>query len=376
MNKTYVYKLYKSDKLSAQHKIINISGIIYNHCIALHKRYYKLYKKSLNRYTLQKHITKLKKQNKHEFWKQVPSQSIQDITDRIDKGYQLFYRNLKHKIKAAPPSFKKVKKYKSYTLKQAGYKLLDDNKIIIGKKKYSFWKERELEGNVKTVTIKRDNLGDFYICFSLEVEDVNINRVMTGKSAGFDFGMKTFLTVSDGSEVESPLFSTKYSKQVAKLNKSLAKKKKGSGHWKKIKYQLAKVYKKITNSRKDYFFKLSKSLTETYDYLFLEDLNMKGMQKRWGRKISDLSFATFVNILKYQATKNGSVVNKIGRFFPSSKTCYECGNINKELQLKDRTWICSSCGVEVDRDLNAARNIQREGASSLSLDTVRLALAS
>jgi len=124
--RTYKYKLYKTKKDKYIHNIVNISGIIYNHCIALHKRYYKLYGKHLNKFQLQKHLTKLKKKDRYAFWKKAPSQAIQDITVRIDNAYKKFfdYAKGKTKLRVSPPTFKAVKKYKSYTLKgKVGYKL-------------------------------------------------------------------------------------------------------------------------------------------------------------------------------------------------------------------------------------------------------------
>ena len=203
--KTYCFKLYKAKRNRKLHKVINIAGIIYNHCIALHKRYYRLFKKSLNIYKLQKHLTKLKKIGKFSYFKEVGSQAIQDITQRIDRACKLFFRNLKHKIRTAPPSFKKIRKYKSFTLKQAGWKLLKDNVIEINKQKYKYFKSRDIEGIVKTITIKRDTLGDIYLYFVCET---NENKVLarTGKSVGYDFGLKQFLTASDNKDIKAPLF--------------------------------------------------------------------------------------------------------------------------------------------------------------------------
>ena len=154
----------------------------------MHRKYYKLFGKSLNKYQLQKHITKLKKLPKYSFWNKVPSQAIQDITDRIDKAYKLFFHNQKQGIKSAPPSFKKVKKYKSYTLKQAGYKI-KDNIIILNNRKYKFWLSRAIIGKIKTITVKRDNIEDYYICIVLEQEETNKNTT-SGKIVGIDFGLK------------------------------------------------------------------------------------------------------------------------------------------------------------------------------------------
>ena len=202
--KAYCFKLYNAKRNRKLMTAINIAGIIYNHCIALHKRYYKLFGKSLDTYALQKHITKLKKLKKYGFWNRVGSQSIQDITQRIDRAYKLFFRNRKQNIRSAPPSFKKVRKYKSFTLKQAGYKLLADNRIIILGQEYKFHKSRDIEGTVKTLTVKRDTLGDIYIYLVCKQES---NQVVTrtGKSIGFDFGLKKFLVSSDGSDIEAPM---------------------------------------------------------------------------------------------------------------------------------------------------------------------------
>ena len=367
MIRTYKYKLYKTKKDKHIHDVINISGIIYNHCIALHKRYYKLYGKHLNKFQLQKHLTKLKKRDKYAFWRKVPSQSIQDITVRIDNAYKKFfdYTKGKTKLRVSPPSFKKVKKYKSYTLKgKVGYKL-NGNVISLNGYKYKFWLSRPIDGTIKTIIVKRDNIGDFYICITLELEDLKYN-VASGKSVGIDFGMKTFLTLSDKTEIKAPLYYLKNLKKLKKLNRNLSKKQKGSNSRRKAKLQLAKLHIKIANQRKDYFHKLANFLAKNYDNIFIEDLNIKAMQMMWGRKISDLAFSEFVNILEYKAN-----VTKIDRFYPSSKTCSNCGYVLKELDLKIREWSCPSCNAKHQRDVNASINIHRVGASTLAGEVVR-----
>ena len=172
-------------------------------------------------------MTKLKKITKYSHWNLVGSQAIQDISERISRAYALFFRNLKHNIKTAPPCFKKIRKYKSFTLKQAGYKYTNqDNSIIIQKQKYRFFKSREIEGKICTVTVKRDSLGDIYIYFVCR-NDENKVLARTGKSVGFDFGLKTFLTASDGQDIESPLFFRRNGSAIAKANRRLARKKQG-----------------------------------------------------------------------------------------------------------------------------------------------------
>ena len=211
IRRTYKYKLYKTKRTKHLLKILLICAEIYNHCIALHKRYYKLYGCHLNKYRLQKHLTKLKKLPKYSHWKQVPSQSIQNITDRIDFAYERFFEYAKQKkqglkpARVSPPTFKKPSKYKSFTLKQAGWKL-EGNAIYIQGKKYKFWLSRPVEGIIKTVTVKRDNVGDFFVCFSVITPKTNPINTASGKIVGVDFGLKTFLTLSDGTGIESPQY--------------------------------------------------------------------------------------------------------------------------------------------------------------------------
>ena len=195
--KTFQFKLYNHKRNKYLKRQINLAAEIYNHCIALHKRYYRLYGKHLTANTFKKHLTKLKKLDKYAHFNQLGSQAIQDIAERIDRGYNLFFRNLKAGIKSSPPNFKKRIKYKSFTLKQAGYKLLQDNYIRIGKRIYRYFKSREVEGStIKTVTVKRDSLGDLYICIVTDAETKLENVPRTGKSVGYDLGLNTTLSFS------------------------------------------------------------------------------------------------------------------------------------------------------------------------------------
>lgn len=370
MKKTFQFKLYRAKRDKRLQRQINIASGVYNHCIAFHKRYYRLFGKSLNKYQLQKHLVKLKKQSRYQHWKQLGSQAIQDITDRIDRAYKLFFDSLKGGRKISPPNFKKRFKYKSFTLKQAGYKLLDGNKIRIGKTVYKYSQSREIEGRIKTLTIKRDPLGDIRLFFSCELADIEV-KAATGKMAGFDFGLKTFLTSSEMTEVQSPEFFRQNIKQIKAANRDLSRKRKGSNNRYKAKLNLARIHRKTANQRKDFFFKLSKELCLKHDYIFFEDLNLEGMRKLWGRKVSDLAFSEFLKISEHQGLKYGCQVKYIDRFYPSSKTCHACGYIKAGLELKARVWRCPTCGNTHNRDENAAINIYREGASSLGSGDVR-----
>ena len=361
--RTYRFKLYDSKRNRKLHRQINEAGLVYNHCIALHKRYYKIFGKSLNMYQLQKHLTKLKRISRFVYIKEIGSQAVQEITQRIDRAYKLFFRNLKRKIRTAPPSFKKIKKYKSFTLKQAGWKLNETgNSITIGKQRYRYAKSREIDGKVKTLTVKRDALGDIYLYFVCETSE---NEVLarTGKSVGFDFGLKIFLNASDGRDIASPLFFKQNANAIKMANRNLSRKAKGSNNRKKAKLALAKLHKKVANQRDNFHWQIANKLVGEYALICIEDLNLKAMQKRFGRKISDLGFADFVNKLKYMAHITGVSVVEIDRFFPSSQLCSECGYRNTETKnLKIRNWSCPKCGNTHNRDRNASINIEREGS--------------
>jgi len=373
--KAFKFKLYNHKRNRHLIKQIEIAAEIYNHCIALHKRYYRRYGKYLNLYQLKKQITKLKKLSQYAHWNNLGSQAIQDVVIRIDKAYQLFFsEQQKGNKKINPPTFKKRRKYKSFTLTQAGYKLLEGNSIRIGKYIYRYFKSREIEGKIKTLTVKRDQVGDLYIVVVTDCETTPEVVSPTGKIVGFDFGLKTYLTASSGNDIQSPLFFKQGQKDVQKANKVLSLKQKGSNNRRKAHQYLAKVHRRIANQRDDFQWKLANHLTTEYDVLCFETLNLKGMQSLWGKKVNDLAFYSFLEKIKYQAATKGKKVIFINRFYPSSKTCSVCGYINKGLQLRNRFWQCPDCTTHLNRDRNAAINIQRVGSSTLGGDNVRPAI--
>ena len=365
--KTLKFKLYQHKRNRFLKRSINAAGVIYNHCIALHKRYYRMWGKHLNCGKLQAHIAKIRKRN--PFWQSVGSQAVQDVCQRIEKAYQLFFKHNKKGVR--PPRFKKVKKYKSFTLKQAGYKLLGSNRVKIGQKVYQYWKSREIEGKVKTLTIKRTPLGELFLvvvvddCFEPEVKST------TGNIAGFDFGLKTFLTCSDGTKIESPQFLKQSLNAIKIVNRHHSKKLKGSSNRERARKNLARAHEDIANRRTDWFWKLAHDLTDRFDVLCFETLNLKGMKRLWGRKVSDLALRDFLDILEWVASKLGKQVVYIDQWYPSSKICSCCGHVLESLDLSVREWRCPVCQSVNGRDENAAKNIQTVGASMVGLGDVR-----
>lgn len=383
IRRTFKYRLYTSKRDKHLHQQIDVSGIIWNHALAVQKRYYQLTGKYVGKFRLITHIGKMRRTDRFSYWQLVGSQAVQEVVERLDKAYKRFFAYLRGDlgIKTGPPRFKKVKKYKSFTLKQAGWKLIGGNRIWLNGRNYKFVLSRPINGTIKTVTVKRDHAGRLFVCFSVIEEVTHPVEVSTGKIGGFDFGLKTFLTDDKGSAYQSPEFLKANLSEIAHLNRQLSRKQKGSNNRKKTKRQLALAHDSVANERRDAHFKLAHKLCDEYDTLGFETLNLRGMKKLWGRKISDLGFSQFMLILEHVAQMRGKQVVKIGQWEPTSQTCSCCGQ-RQSIELRERVFTCGVCDLEIGRDHNAARNIRREaiallgvGASTPSLEGVRQSFA-
>lgn len=375
MKKTFRFKLFGARRNRILHGQIDAAGRAYNHCVALHKRYYRLFRKTLNVFRLQKHLTKLKRTPRFSYLNGIGSQALQDVAQRIDKGYKLFFRMLELGKKTRPPKFKKLRKFKSFTLKQAGWKLDEEHGVIyIQGQRYRYNRSRFIEGEVKTVTVKKDALGDIYLFFCCEVAEPETGA-RTGESVGFDFGFKESMLVAEAPEddVAMPLFLHKALKEIAAATRSFQRKRLGSHNRKRALRDLERLHRKVANQRKDCQWRLARELCRRYAVICLETLSMEWMKRHGhGRKANDYGYAEFQSILEYVAEQEGTAVSKIDRFYPSTQLCSSCGCKNEELKgiegLHIREWDCPSCGAHHDRDRNAARNIHREGLRILRED--------
>ena len=367
VKRAYKFRIYNSKKNRKLSYLLGIACSVYNHCIALQKRYYRLFRKNITAFTMSRHLAKLKKQERFRFWNNLNSQTVQDISERVYRSYKSFFSNVKNNRRMRPPRFCKKENYKSFTYKQTGYKF-DGNTVTLQQKyRIRFCKSREIEGNIKTVTIKRDGLGRWYLYV---VCDIGQNEVLPrmGNAAGLDFGLNHFLTTDTGEKIESPQFFRQVRNEIQRLNRKRSRKvgerkgEKRSQGWLKAQYRLKRLYERLRNLRDDFQWKLAQELCGRYATICVEDLNLKGMQRLWGRKISDLRFADFVKKLEYMAVKHGCRVVKVDRYFASSQKCCICGAVNPDTKdLRVRQWVCPCCGAIHDRDVNAARNILREG---------------
>lgn len=290
------------------------------------------------------------------------SQTVQEILGRLDNSYKRFFK----KLCKRPPKFKKAEKFNSFVFKQGGF-ALNGNIFTINKinKRFKFSYSRPYDGNVKQVRVLRETCDRYSIII---VTDSKSNKTYeksrNGASVGIDFGLKTYMTLSDGKSIQSPLFFNRYQKKVKRCNRKLSRSEKGSNNRKRRLFELHQTNRKIKNLRSDFQWKLAHELCKQYDFIFIETLNLEGMRRLWGKKISDLSHSMFIDKLRYVASKYGVNVHQIDKWFPSSKTC-ECGYVHKSLSLLERTWVCPKCGSVNDRDLLASKNILRKGISEL-----------
>lgn len=352
---TYKYNIYRSKNTKYIDYILRECCFVWNHALALQKRYYRLFGKYIHCNRMKKHFTKRIKRNI------LHSQTCQEIIERLDFSYYRFFK----KLAKRSPKFKKHNQLSSFVFKQGGYSL-NGNILTINniKKRFKFSYSRPYEGKVKLLKVKRETCNRYSVSITTDKEINTIGKTHDGASVGIDFGLKTYLTLSNGIEYKSPLFFNKYNKEIRNLNRRLSKAVKGSNNRKRRLLELQSLFRRISNLRDDYQWKLCHELCKAYDYIFIETLNIDGMRRLWGKKISDLSHSSFIEKLKYVSQKYNVIVHQIDKWYPSSKTC-ECGHVNKTLSLKDRTWTCPMCGLINDRDLLAAQNILRKGISEL-----------
>ncbi|MXZ00333.1 transposase [Candidatus Poribacteria bacterium] len=350
---------------------------IHVHIMRLDRRYYRMYGKNVSISRLNRHVTELKKRTKPH-WGDLPSQVVQDVVLRYGKSRDAFFANIKDRKagkttrKVGFPKIKPRHKYNSLTFTQAGY-TFEDNRIKINciDTCFSFHKHREIQGIIKTISVKRDKCGDYWICFSCDNVDDSERKPMTGKSAGFDYGNKTLLTSDTGCPIESPEFLKQSLNKLRALHRSLSRKVKGSGNYYRACRALARRYRKISRQRLDWQWKLSTELCTAFDILVFETLNIEGMKRLWGRKVSDNAFYQLLEIIEQKCAKHGKTFQKISQWTATTKPCSDCGYHNKELSLSDRQWTCPECGSHHDRDVNAAINIKRAGLAALSGADVR-----
>ena len=354
---TYTYKLYRTKRTAKLDAMLREACFVWNHALALQKRYYALFGKYIGAVRMQKHFARRIVRTR------LHSQTVQEILQRLDLSYKRFFLHASRR----PPKFRKARDFSSIVYKQGGFKL-NGNVLVVNsiKQHFQFSFSRPYEGKVRQIRIKHSLLGEYYLYIVTDAVagSVSHGKSRKGASVGMDFGLKTYLTLSDGSKVENPLFLKQGLNELRRKSRALSRCEKGSGHRRRKREDLERLHERIHNRRDDWQWKTCHELCSKYDTICIEDLNLLGMTHLWGRKVNDLAFGAFVQKLEHVASKYGSKVVKVDRFYPSSKTCSVCQYVNERLSLRDRHWVCPECGTSHDRDLNASVNILRQGIAS------------
>ncbi len=362
--RTYKYQIREHRQNIRLGNMLDDLGDVHNHFLKLEKRYYRIYGKYAGRFRLQPHLTKLL-QRTHKHWAWIPRDTLDAVIIRIHITYERFFDEL-----GGLPKFKRKDRYRSAKF-QSGY-LLEEGRVRLSikawdepshafkfhKRWFSFHEHREWKGNVGYIQILRDAVGTFWLY--VVTDDASTDPYSaTGESVGIDFGLETYLTLNTGEKIEHPQPLKQSLTELRKLNKSLSRKVKGSHNWWRAVRELARLYRKISNQRKDWHWKLATDLCRRFDLIATETLNFDGMKRLWGRKVSDHAFYQFVEILKFKCLKHKREFLQIGQWTPTTKPCSDCGHHNDNLSLSDRQWTCPECGSHHDRDINAAINILR-----------------
>ena len=307
----------------------------------------------INYYDQDKNICR----SKNEFQKQAYAHTLQNVLKRVERSFKNFYRG------AGYPRFQGRNRYDSFTYPDAydhGYKITEDGKLKLSKiGEIRIFQHREIEGLIKTCTIKRD--GDhWHVLFSV-VMDPEPPLEPTGQSIGIDVGLKSLITLSNGEQIEPPQYLRQSEEKLIKAQRSLTRKKKGSSNRNKQRIKVARIHRKIRNQRKDFTHKLSKTLIDTYDTIVFEKLQIQNMVKNHhlAKSIMDAGWGQLVDFTKYKAEYAGRLVKQVNPRKTSMECCV-CGNI-QQMPLSQRIYNCPECGNVMDRDHNAAINIKRRG---------------
>jgi len=300
-------------------------------------------------------LTSLKKDPDMAFLNDVSSVPLQQALRHLQTGFANFFAK-----RSAYPTFKKKGRTRdsaTYTVSAFRFDRTAQRLTMAKMGVLQFANSRPVPSDPSTVTVSRHPSGRYYVSMVVEVKPVT--RTKTGQSIGIDFGVSRLATLSNGETIPNAKHLFKKKDILARAQRRLARKTKGSNRRREQARRVARLHEKIADARKDGLHKLSTMLATRFDAIYVEDLNLRGMTQNHclARSLSDASIGTAIRLIESKAE---SVV-KVDRFFPSSKTCSVCGYLLESLSLSVRQWLCPQCGTDHDRDINAARNILAVG---------------
>ena len=392
IHKALKVRLYPSEKQKViLNKTFGCCRVVYNERLSEHIEYYNTYKDNLDKPKFKGTLPKELRETKYPWLgdNTIAEALIQSLRN-CESAYSNFFKSLKKQRngrKVGYPKFKSKKQHKDsftlYSIRKEGLvdfkartifipKLKDTKFRIANSSLKSKWLQWFLEARPLSMTISRNTCGEYYCSILLEREQDAIQNISLSNSVGLDFSPNN-LYVDNNNNIAPNYKSYKQlnKKKLKKLQRNLSRKQKGSNNWEKARVKLARFEKHLSDSRRDYIEKETLRLVRTYDIIGIEDLNLQGMMKfsHNARNYVDTSWYTFTQKLIWKSQFNNCLVIKSDRFYPSSKTCNNCGYVNHNLTLKDRKWTCPNCGSEIIRDANAGKNL-RDNAINLLVDEI------
>jgi len=365
MRKTFRYRIYPTKAQTTKlNKALDACRWLYNHFLEQRKKVWESEKKNLSRYDQSNTIKNLKQE--YSFLANVFSQSLQDVSTRVDLAFRAFFRRVKAGETPGYPRFRGKDRYDSFTYPQRGFKLL---KNVVQLSKIGGIKiklHRPIEGTIKTCIIRRSPTGKWFVSFSCVVDNTPDVKPIE-PTIGLDMGLLSFATFSDGQKIDNPRFFKHEQKNLAKAQRKLSKQAKGSILRHKARKIVARVHERISNKRHNFAHQEARKIVNKFNTIVVEDLSINNMKKNnfrcINRNIGDVAWRQFLDLLTSKAECAGSRVVKVNPAY-TSQICSRCGNRQK-LKLSDRIYHCLCCNLSMCRDQNAALNIKILGLQDL-----------
>ena len=363
--KTFKYRLRPSR--SQRTKLIQTLELcrwVYNETLATRKKAWEQEKRSVSLYDTNKLLTLWKRE--HPELKDVHSQVLQNVQERVDLAFKSFFRRVQAGgEKVGYPRFRGYGCYDSFTFKQFGFELLDNGLLLSRMGAMRIILHRPIEGKIKTLTIQRDSVGNWYACLACEVEPDPLP--FNDLAIGVDMGLTCFAKLSDGYGIDNPRFFRRDENELAKAQRKLSKAENGTPERVKRRKAVQHIHQRIANRRRDFAHQESRKLVNDFGFIAFEDLRIGNMLQNHclAKSISDASWNQLITYTTYKAENAGRVVVLVEPR-NTSKKCSGCGKL-VEKSLSVRVHSCPVCGLVMDRDQNAAKNILRLGLESLGI---------